>query len=168
MNWFHIYDLLRAQNRFFPHGDIRPFVPLPSGWSAIEAMFRREESESRPVVEAAIDEFIHRGSWPNNLNERERVWIVGRLNFGSGVALRLAVPVSMDVVLFPRPANISDDEIFTWLLKWQWDALGFSEWILDLQLIFRNHDQKSEMPLDSIQLPINIQRDTPPSWPSNN
>ena len=168
MTWFHIYDLLRAQHRFFPHGDIRPFAPLPSGWPEIEAMFRREEAESRPVVDAAIDEFIHRGSWPENLSDRERVWIWGRINFGAGVALRLAVPVSRDIVLFPRPTNISDDQIFTWLLIWQWDALGFADWLLDLHLQFQDRHRKPKEPFDSIQLPPHVQRDTPPPWHSNN
>ncbi len=168
MTWFHIYDLLRAQDRFFPIGDIRPFAPLPSGWPAIEAMFRRDAADSRHTVETAIDEFVHRGSWPANLTDRERVWIRSRIDFGAGVALRLAVPVSADIVLFPRPSHLSDEQIFIWLLIWQWDGLGFDDWLLDLRLLFQDRRGKTKEPFDSTQLPTHIRRDTPPPWHSKN
>src|SRR5688572_10580664 len=116
MTWFHMYDLLRGQDRFFPQGDIRPFAPLPSGWAAIESMLRREEAESRGTIETAISAFIHRGSWPENLSDRQRVFVRGRIDFAADTALRLAVPVSEDLLPFPRPSHLSYDELFRWLL----------------------------------------------------
>ena len=168
MTWFHIYELLRAQDRFFPNADIRPFAPLPIGWPAIEAMFRYEEAKSRPVIEAAIDQFIQIGSWPDDLTERERVWIRGRINFGSGVVLRLSIPISEETGLFPKPNHISDDEIFIWLLIHQWEAIGFSEWLLALSLLFLRVHKKKKKSFDSLQLPPHILPDTPPPWQSNN
>jgi hypothetical protein len=167
MTWLHIYDLLRAQDRFFPHGDIRPFAPLPPDWAQIEAMFRKEESQSRPAVETAIFEFINRGSWPPKISGRHRVFIRGRLDFACDTALRLAVPISDEIVALPKPAHISDDDTFNWLLIIQWEALGFDTWILDLRNLFHNVHRK-KAPFESFPLPRRIRPDDPSSFFSKN
>jgi hypothetical protein len=167
MTWLHIYDLLRTQDRFFPNGDIRPFAPLPPDWLQIEAMFRKEESQTRPRVETAILEFIHRGLWPSELSAREKVFIRGRLDFACDTALRLAVPVSEDIVAFPKPTHLNDDDVFTWLLIQQWEALGFDTWILDLHNLFHNVRRK-KAPFQPFPLPPRIRPDDPPSFFSKN
>jgi hypothetical protein len=167
MTWLHIYDLLRTQDRFFPHGDIRPFAPLSPTWSQIEAMFRKEESQTRDRVETAVLEFIHRGSWPSDLSAREKVFIRGRLDFACDTALRLAVPVSEEIVYFPKPPHISDDDVLTWLLILQWDALGFDTWILDLHHTFHTvHRKKGSF--EAFPLPPSIRPDDPSSFFSKN
>lgn len=168
MTWFHIYDLLHAQDRFFPHGDVRPFAPLPTSWPNIEAMFRSEESRTRTTVEAAISEFIHRGSWPSDLSDREKVFLRARLDFGGNTALRLAVPISEEILLFPRPTSLTDEQLFNWLLNWQWTALGFDSWLLDLRLIFEDFGRgKRKGKFESFPLQPPIHRDDPPTWSRN-
>lgn len=166
MTWLHIYDLLRAQDKFFPHGDVRPFAPLPSTWTEIEAMFRKEEVQSRDHLETAVLEFIHRGSWPSGLSARDKVFIRGRLDFACDITLRLAVPMSEHIVNFPKPAHLSDDDVFTWLLILQWDVLGFDEWILDLRHTFDAVNRKSSF--EAFPLPPRIRPDDPSSFFSKN
>jgi hypothetical protein len=160
MTWLHLYDLLRAQDRDFPHGDIRPFAPVPRTWRQIEAMFRDEESQSRPRIEAAILQFIHQGSWPSDMSERDRVFVRGRLDYACDTVLRLAVPVSPDIAAFPKPSHISDEDLFIWLLITQWEALGFATWILDLHTTF-NATRRKKASFESFPLPPRHRPDDP-------
>lgn len=169
MTWLHVYDLLRAQLRYFPNGDIRPFAPLPTGgWSTIEAMLCQDEEKNRSIVDVAIGEFIERGSWTSNLSDRQRVWIYARLDFGSGVALHLSVPLSADGFLLPMPATVSDHDILNWLLVTQWLALGFDDWLSELKLLFENRSSKHKAPWYPTKIVPGIPRDLPPDWTKNN
>lgn len=167
MTWLHVYELIRAQLRFFPIGDIRPFAPLPKEWEDIEAMFRQHEEKSRPIVESAIDQFVRLGSWPPDMDDRERVWISGRIRFAKELLLRLSVPLSDGMDLLPVPHSISDEQLLIWLLVLQWDGLGFSEWLLDLEFLYQDRRQDQKEPFDSSRLPFFGGRDIPPPWSPN-
>lgn len=167
MTWLHIYDLLRTQDRFFPQSDVRPFAPLPSSWAEIETTFRKEESQARDRLEAAVREFIHRGSWPTGLSAREKVFIRGRLDFACDTALRLAVPMPGGTISFPMSCDTTDADVFSWLLIMQWDALGFDSWILELHHTFGAiHNNKRAF--ESLPLPPHLRPDDPSSFFSKN
>ena len=136
----HYFELLDAQCRHFPDGSIRAFAPVPKRWSEIDAYLRREEQSSREHVETAIFQFIARGTWPEDIIEKERVFIRGRLNFGKGTALRFSVPLTSSLQAPETPKDSDTHDILTWLLLTQWEVLGWTEWMADLEAIYRiNH-----------------------------
>jgi hypothetical protein len=133
----HYFELLNAQTRFFPDGSIRAFAPVPKEWSEIDVYLRREEMKSRERIETAIFKFIADGTWPDDLSDRDRVFTRGRLDFGMSTALRFSVPIASHMRAPETPDGAEGHDILTWLLLTQWETLGLTYWITDLEVIFR-------------------------------
>lgn len=146
MTWMHYFELLNAQTRFFPDGSIRAFAPMPKRWNEIEAFLRHEETTSRDRMEAAISQFILQGTWPEDLAKRDCVFMRGRLNFGIDTALRFAVPLMSHLHAPETPSGTQLRDILTWLLQTQWEALGLTFWMSDLESIYlaTHRDSHSE------------------------
>ena len=132
--WLHLHDLLDAQiHRDFPNGDIRPWRgEVPSEWPAVETFFCAEEASAKPRVAESLHLFIHTGAWPDDLTEREKVWVHARLHLGAQTAFRLAVPFPVCGRTVAMPLGIHDAEAMIWLVFTLWEAFGVQEWLVNL------------------------------------